>query len=331
MKEKLIFFGSLLLGIALTVIIYFSIGNLLSPFKNAPFNLLFLYLLVVVFIQSVHTLRWKMILKTTKHDISFRKLFVYRIMGYSLNYITPTAHIGGEPLKVAMLKENNVPYSEGVSSIFIDKSMEVLADGFFAFAGIIIIILSFALPKDEIINLVLASILCFLLLLWLFFNFINKKKMLHSIFKLLKLGRIKKLRNLEESIIKTEFNIQNFFLNHKPVFRVSVLLSFSMWIFMFLEYKLLFLMLGFDATLLQLFIIISFVGLAYAIPIPAALGVLEIGQLSAFSILNLSAAIGITAAIVIRAKDLLLTIIGLILISIKGLGTIKTIKEAKEE
>jgi glycosyltransferase 2 family protein len=330
MKGKLIFFGSLLLGIVLTVVIYLSIGNLLAPFKNAPLNLLFFYILTVILIQSVHTLRWKMILKTTDHNIPFRKLFVYRIMGYSLNYITPTAHIGGEPLRAAMLKENNVPYSEGVSSIFIDKSMEVLADGFFAIAGIIIIILSFALPKQEMTNLILASILCFLLLLWLFFNFINKKKMLHFVFKLLKLGRIKKLKALEETIIKTENNIHNFFLNHKPVFRVSVLLSLSMWIFMFLEYKLLFLMLGFDATLLQLFIIISFVGLAYAIPIPAALGVLEIGQLTAFSILNLPAALGITAAIVIRAKDLIVTIIGLILISIKGLGTIKTIKEVKE-
>lgn len=330
MNKKLVFIGSLLLGVVLTVWIYLSIDNLLLPFKNAPLYLLALYLIIILFIHSVHTLRWKLILKTMKHNLPFKKLFAFRIMGYSINFITPTAHIGGEPLKAAMLKENNVAYSEGVSSIFIDKSMEVLANGFFAFVGIIIVILSVALPKEELANLILVSIICVFLLLLLLLNILKKENSLYKTFKMLKLDKIKRLKVFDGIVKKTGENIHSFFLNHKDTFRVSVLLSFSMWVFMFVEYKILFLMLGFDASLLQLFIIISFVGLAYLIPVPAALGVLEVGQLSAFSILGLSSALGIAAAIIIRAKDLLITLIGLALISIKGLGAIKTLKESNE-
>jgi uncharacterized membrane protein YbhN (UPF0104 family) len=65
------------------------------------------------------------------------------------------------------------------------------------------------------------------------------------------------------------------------------------------------------------------VGLAYIIPVPAAIGVLEVGQLSAFSLLNLSSSLGIAASIVIRAKDSIITLIGLIIISFKGLWDFK--------
>jgi len=163
MRKKLIFFGSLLLGLLIMLVIYFSIDNILVPFKAAPWSLLLAYVFVVLLIHSLQTIRWQVILKTTGHKLGFGKLFVYRIMGYSLNYITPSAHIGGEPLKAAMLKENNVPYTDGVSSLFINKVLEVFTDGFFAFAGLMIILISFALPKEEVINLVNLLRSCYLL------------------------------------------------------------------------------------------------------------------------------------------------------------------------
>ncbi len=330
MNKKLIFSGSLILGVVLTVIIYFSIGNILKPFKQAPIYLLAGYVFIVLFIHFLHTVRWKLILDTTGHRLSLGKLFGFWIMGYSLNYITPTAHVGGEPLKAAMLKESKVPYHDGVSSIFIDKSLEVVADGFFALTGLSLVILSFALPKTVILNYLLVSVICIITLIWIFFNALKRKNAWHSTFKFLRLDRIRYFKRMESTVKKTGDNIHNFFIMHKGVFRISVALSLVMWGLMFVEYKLLFLILGFDATPLQLFVIISFVGLAYVIPVPAALGVLEAGQLSAFSILSLDAPLGIAASIVIRAKDFLITIAGMIMISIKGLGALKSIKEADE-
>ncbi len=323
MNKRFIFTISLLLGVILTVIIYSSIGKILLPFREAPLYILLSYIFLVFLILAVHTLKWKIILKTTNHNIPFRKLFIFQIMGYSINYITPTAHIGGEPLKAAMLKENNVPYSEGVSSIFIDKSLEIISNGFFVFIGIMITILSFTLQRQEKINLIILSSICIILLVWAFIAFVKKGNTLHSIYKFLRLDRIKSFKNIDEDIKKTDDNINMFFRNHKLTFFISLLLSFSMWIFMFLEYKLLFLILGFNANIIQLFVVISFVGFAYMIPIPAAVGVLEAGQLSAFSILNLSSSLGIAASIIIRAKDSVITLIGLSIITFKGLWDFK--------
>lgn len=324
-KKKLIFGSSILIGIIAMVIMYISIDDILTLIVSVPLLLLLPYAFIVLTIHVLHVFRWRLILITMGHKIPFLKLFSFRLMGFSLNYITPTAHIGGEPLKAAMLKENNVPYTKGVSSILIAKSFEVTADGLFGIAGVIILGMSYALPEDSIKYIIILTLFCLFAVIGIFFKVMKKDNPFMTVtnkisYFIEKTGFKPKIINLVvEKIQETSQNIKKFFTKNKKEFKISLFISFVMWIVMFIEYKILLLMLGFNASIYQLFIIISFVGLAYFIPIPAALGVLEAGQVSAFSILKLPTSFGIATSLIIRAKDILITIIGLLLIFIKGI------------
>ena len=323
------FWGSVLAGLGLMIFIYARIDDILLPFLGAPFFILVPYITVVILIHVLHVWRWGVILKTMGYELPFRKLLSYWIMGYSLNYITPTAHIGGEPLKASMLKENDVPYTEGVSSLLIDKSFEVTADGFLGILGIIIVAISFALPKDTLHYLLILSVFCIFILSQVFFKFLKKGNPALLVYNSLGLKKIKYFKRFEARIKKIGNNISMFFIKSRRAFFYSISISIVMWFLMFAEYKLLLLMLGFNAGIIQLFIILSFVGLAYFIPVPAALGVLEAGQLSAFSILKLGPNMGAATSLVVRAKDTLIMLTGFFLISLKGIRMRKTIKETE--
>ena len=80
---------------------------------------------------------------------------------------------------------------------------------------------------------------------------------------------------------------------------------------MFFEYKLALLLLGYNASFAAIFIFFSFVGLAYIIPVPAALGALEFGQSSASAMLGISKGVGLALSIVIRGRDMIWVFLGL--------------------
>ena len=69
---------------------------------------------------------------------------------------------------------------------------------------------------------------------------------------------------------------------------------------------------------INVFLVIAGVAVAYAMPLPGALGVLEAFQISVFKFINLNSAYAVVVSIVIRLKDVLWAIIGLLLFSYYG-------------
>ncbi len=70
---------------------------------------------------------WRYILLTDEARPSLGRLYFLRLAGDSLNQLTPTASLGGEPYKVVRLKENGVPWQEATTSVVIQKGLMVLS------------------------------------------------------------------------------------------------------------------------------------------------------------------------------------------------------------
>lgn len=71
----------------------------------------------------------------------WRSLFLTRLAGEAVNYVTPLASIGGEPVKAYLLKRNHdVPMTEAVTSIVIAKTTLALGLFLFALCGILLAI-----------------------------------------------------------------------------------------------------------------------------------------------------------------------------------------------
>ncbi len=82
-----------------------------------------------------NTLGWHYAIHPQQGRISFRSLFAMRLAGDAVNYVTPTASIGGEFVKVRLL-QREIPMAESVSSVSLAAINQFLSQIVFILAMI---------------------------------------------------------------------------------------------------------------------------------------------------------------------------------------------------
>jgi uncharacterized membrane protein YbhN (UPF0104 family) len=102
-----------------------------------------------------------------------------------------------------------------------------------------------------------------------------------------------------------------FFRHHPRAVVLALLISVLSWMGMLAEYWLMAGFLGARLTLLQAIIALTAARIAFLLPLPGGLGALEASQTLALSALGLDAALGVSLALVIRGRDMLFGVIGL--------------------
>jgi len=325
---------SLVLGIVLLIVVLsqFPIGDVFDKFKEAKLIYLLYYLLSVFGILFFATLRWYNILLSQKVNINFWRLFAYRLVGSAMSYLTPGPKVGGEFFQSAAMRKEKISFTQRLSSIVIDRTVELSSSGFFFIIGAIVGVAFLPFNLDFGTRAILISVcIVALYLIYLFFKQVfSGKSVFHSLFRMFKLHRFKKLEKYEQKVIDFERYVIDFYSRDRKHFFISIALTFFTWIGMFAEYYFLLKMFGVSASLLSIFMVVSFVGLAYLLPMPMALGTLEAGQVSAFAIIQASTAIGIGVALIIRAKDIILSLIGVFFMGMYGIKVDNTGKEEKK-
>ncbi len=99
------------------------------------FGLVLLFYLVIF---GLDTLGWHFALDPNTR-IPWNRLFRIRLAGEAVNYWTPTAWVGGEPVKAHLLsKRYEVPFAEGMASVVIAKTTFSLSMFLFIVTGIIL-------------------------------------------------------------------------------------------------------------------------------------------------------------------------------------------------
>ncbi len=99
-------------------------------------------------IFALDTMGWKWALNSrVKKSIPWHQLFRIRLAGEALNYVTPSAWIGGEPVKAILLsKRCGIPFSEGMASVVIAKTTFSFSMFLFIVIGLIITVLTQSVP-----------------------------------------------------------------------------------------------------------------------------------------------------------------------------------------
>ena len=290
------------------------------------------YVAVSVALMLVLAWRWKIVLKSQKLDVPLYRLFMYRLTGYGISYLTPSAKMGGEPVRASLLQKHGIKFSKGLSSVVIDKTIEIAASGIFFFIGVITVLFRFALPVQTESMMLVFAVLFLTLVIFIYHRMVSGKGLIVSAFKLLRLGKINKFKDSEKKLVKFENLIIKFFQEDKKDFLLSIAISLFSWVLMFFEYKFAALIIGYNLSFGVLFLIVTFVGAAFLIPIPMALGTLEAGQVLVFSLINIKSAAGVALSLIVRARDLLWAVTGLLLMSYLGMEATEVIKsEYKNE
>jgi hypothetical protein len=96
--------------------------------------------------EMLHTLGWRHCLSGPYRSLSSSLLFRIRLAGYAINYLTPTASLGGELTKAALLSSNHRGPG-AVSGVLIEKVCLGLAHVLFVAFGSLFVMWSVRLPR----------------------------------------------------------------------------------------------------------------------------------------------------------------------------------------
>lgn len=319
MKNAIRYF-SLGIGTIIFAAVFYFIGfsDVISSFRISDWSSFFLYIAVSILIFVAFVVRWDIILRMNGFKVPFFKLFNYRVAGFGVSYMTPSARLGGEPVRVYFLTKHNIPVEKAMASVFIDKSLEVVANFTITAIGIFLFMFLLVLTPGLMWMMTLVFIIT-VGAVWVFFDRIYRGKgVFTSIITALKLNRIQYVRDHFYKVREAENEMTRFFVFHKKEFIISMTLSFVIWTMSILEFKFLLSAFGVAATIKEVFLVLLAIGIAYIIPVPTALGVLEGFQVSLFKILNKGAKYGLAVSLATRVRDMMWAIYGLTYLYIQG-------------
>jgi uncharacterized protein (TIRG00374 family) len=130
-----------------------------DTFRNLSWRLLIVVVFPACCVLLLDTLAWRFTFKTPPR---FGPLFAVRVAGEAVNLGTPTASVGGEPVKAWLLRPA-IPLHEGLAAVIADKTTLVASQIVLLAVGLLagLCLLSLASPLMLIMTgLLLLEIVC---------------------------------------------------------------------------------------------------------------------------------------------------------------------------
>ena len=104
------------------------------------------FILLEFLAEGIHTYAWSYCLSGPHRRLSWFRLFQIRMAGYAINYLTPTAALGGEATKAALLYSHHRG-PEAVTGVLAGKLCAGVGHLLFVIAGSVFVIGSVTLPR----------------------------------------------------------------------------------------------------------------------------------------------------------------------------------------
>jgi uncharacterized protein (TIRG00374 family) len=274
---------------------------------------------------AIEAYGWKVVLGPSSQSVPFWRLMAIRTAGEVVNMTTPTAYLGGEPLKAYLLKKYNVPIAEGAASVVIAKTTMTLAEVFYILVGIALgfVILGTGNSAGQTVTAALLSVgvlVCSIA----GFVFIQRRGLFASILSLIRKLRlrIRFLESQEEHLLSIDRTIQDYYSHHQRAFYASIGVYFFGWMAESLEVFIILHFLGGPTSLLSAF---SIGALAVFIKggsffIPGSLGAQDGGNVLLLQAFGYSDVTGLTFALLRRFRELVWIGIGLLCLATVGKG-----------
>jgi uncharacterized protein (TIRG00374 family) len=277
---------------------------------------------------------WKLTLGSAANAIAFWEILAIRTAGEVVNMTTPTAYVGGEPLKAYLLQRHEIPLVEGLASVVIAKTIMTLAQVLFILVGIVLAF--WMLGSSGSSGQIAAGALLSTALLFFgvgAFIFVQKRGLFMLGLRVLRgLGlHIAFLEEREDKLRSLDGIILDFYTRYRPAFYASTGLYLLGWLAEAVEVYVIIAYLGEPANL---FSAISIGALAVFIKggtffIPGSLGAQDGGNLLLLKAFGYSDVTGITFALVRRFRELVWIGIGLLCLAAMGRAGKRSASESR--
>lgn len=150
---------SVLLGTVLLVYLVYQIGPMALWHELAILGWsLVLLILIQAGADLFHTLAWRRCLSRRHQTLSFFRIYQIYMAGFALNYLTPTAQMGGEVTRGALLTTRGSG-PEAASSVIIGKLSEAISLLLFVSVGSVLTLSIAELPPGFFLALTTGSFL----------------------------------------------------------------------------------------------------------------------------------------------------------------------------
>lgn len=314
-KKTILFVVFMLLGIVLFVFSVYNSGvdNIINVLKE--FSLLkFMVFVAISFINFyLYSLRWNLIVKALFNGKKRPKTsyFWNRMASYAISYVTPTAQLGGEPLRVMIVEDDGIPKKIGVSSTIIDKALEISTLIIFISCGILVTLLDTDIQYGSKSVLAIGGAGLLFLVFWFYYTSIKDIGFFSSIYKILHLKHVKKLQSLEDKLYRFEKEMNLFYRHNPRTLWTLLIISLFTVFFILAEHFLVAWFMGFRLTFLQVFLISTIPYFAYLLPVPGGLGLLEGGNATIFALMGVPIN-AFAFVFIIRLRDFIFVSLGLI-------------------
>ena len=267
---------------------------------------------------------WAYALPSVEHieKVPLWRLTLARLAGESVNNLTPSANIGGEPIKIYFLRTHGFSADAGLASVVVAKTALTISQIVFILLGVPFFLYRLGWIRQSWWVLGLLFILTYgfvaLLIRW------QRRGLIGGVVRILRhlFPRWHRLEQWEERARQTDAHLLGFYNGNTRRFLASTIYHFLGWLLGAVEALLFFRLMGVSVTLVDALIIETMVQPlgAAGLLIPGALGVQEAGGVFLCRLIGLDEGAGLALMALKRVREAVYNLIGLaVLVRVSGM------------
>lgn len=326
-KRKILLVGSLF---ALGILIFIFVLNksdyrtVLDQLDRITLPQIFWLILITFTILFFYSANLRLIIRSFGPKVPALKGAVLKLIGDSVSYVTPMMYIGGEFMIAYILKRDyKLPVAKGMAANVLEKMITLTITIFYLVVGVTIFLIKFTEDIKILIPTIIVMAASISFLIYFYRKTLRNSGVLYPLLRLLRLNRIKFIRNGKEDIERFDQHLHFFLRYHPRYFLYSLGLVFIGTVITLLEYKLILFFLGHTMSLIDLLMLRVIFMAAAAVPIPGGLGTQEAAQAGYFNLLGLKPSTGVAFILVLRFLQLINVTLGLTFLSFFGFKLFK--------
>jgi putative membrane protein len=300
----------LLAGVAFIAYLVYEVGpaTVWDSVRTLSWRLFLVLCFPYTLTTTLDTLAWRCAFRG--RGLPFWKLWGARLAGEAVNATTPTASVGGEPVK-AYLMRPWASLQDGLASVIVDKTTIVVGQGLFLVLGLLAA--AAVMPLSSPLMTAMLALLGLEVAAVGGFVFVQLQGAVGRGGRLLGRFGMGPGERGQERLDGLDRALAIFYRHHRRRLLAGILLHFMAW----------------TVGSLEIYLVLSFLGLPVSLPtavaieafgtaikfasfmIPASLGALEGGNVAIFAAFGLGGAAGLSYTLIRRLREAAWIVVGL--------------------
>ncbi|MES2603308.1 MAG: flippase-like domain-containing protein [Pseudomonadota bacterium] len=273
-----------------------------------------LWITINAIVLALPLLRWTLLTQAIGTTIKRRFFLSIRLAGNAVSFLTPGPYFGGEPLQLYwMYTLQKMPLHRATLSLGLDRFFELVTNISVVLGALVLLVLSSTLASDDLLYPILALVLLLLLMIGAGVLLLRQPQWLSKRLDTLahRWSQHPRLSRIDCQWQQFGADLRNVFATQRSRLWLALLLSLLGWAALLVELLLLLHFLGLSLEPFEFILIIVAMRLAMLLPAPGGIGTIEAALLWSFQLLQLPATAAIGLIALTRLRDAIVLVIGL--------------------